>query len=557
MIPWVTSTPAVAATKKCGGKAVTITGTNKTERLKGTNKNDVILALGGNDIIRSGGGDDIICGGTGKDVIDASTGNDTVYGNYSKKKMNPSTRASVRSTRLDGRTEIPNTCAPKPLFGDDDITAGDGDDTVFAQEGDDLLLGGEGDDVLSGGEGTDAIFGGAGNNTCLDALSQCDVEGPVPTAFGISPTSVDTSSAPAQITFTATITDNLAGNTSNSNFGVTAVTFKNPSGQGIDVPLTGEQRISGTAQNGTYQYDATLPRYSAQGTWTVELFTLVDEVKNLRCLKAADMASLGLPTTFTQTGQGDEAPPELGAFSLNPASVDTSSAAQTISMEATITDDLSGNTVPTNTQVRFTHPSGQTLTGFFGDAERTSGDELNGTYRFDAILPRGAAQGTWTLEFFSLWDALGNNRMLTAADVSALGFPTTFSQTGPGDTQPPVLTAFGHSPDSVSTGGSPAQITFTATITDNLAGNGGSNPSQVRFKSPSGQIVDALFGEPERTSGTAQNGSYSYTATVPQFAETGTWKVDYFLLVDQVGNLKILSEAAVAGMGFDTTFQNT
>ncbi len=66
------------------------------------------------------------------------------------------------------------------------------------------------------------------------------------------------------------------------------------------------------------------------------------------------------------SGTSDTTPPELTALSLIPASVDITASAQTVTIDATITDDLSG---VASSQIQFTSPSGnQYQTGFFAAA---------------------------------------------------------------------------------------------------------------------------------------------------------------------------------------------
>ena len=135
------------------------------------------------------------------------------------------------------------------------------------------------------------------------------------------------------------------------------------------------------------------------------------------------------------------------------------------------------------------------------------------------------------------------------------------------DSEPPVLQSLSLSPSSINTAGSSQVITVSARIIDNLAGNAGnagnagagyrSSPSQIRFKSPSGnQIVDAMLSGYERVSGTALDGVYSYAMTVPRFAESGTWVVDNALLVDQVGNLRRMTATDLANAGPPNSFTN-
>lgn len=92
----------------CGGKSITIYGTDGDDLIYGTDGDDVIWGGAGNDEIHGGGGNDTICGGPG----------------------------------------------------DDRIFGGPGNDVLIGDEGNDLLVGGPGDDTLKGGPGNDVLRGG-------------------------------------------------------------------------------------------------------------------------------------------------------------------------------------------------------------------------------------------------------------------------------------------------------------------------------------------------------------------------------------------------------------
>ena len=237
-----------------------------------------------------------------------------------------------------------------------------------------------------------------------------------------------------------------------------------------------------------------------------------------------------------------------------------------MTVTADITDDLAGNAGPgfssSPSQVRFVSPSGkQFKDALLDDTHRVSGTPTNGTVSYTMEIPRYAESGTWQIQSMLLVDQAGNTRSVSKAQLDARGFPTTFNQTGLGDATAPNLTAFDFNPKSVNTAGAPQDITVTATITDDLAGNAGtgfsSSPSQVRFVSPSGQqFDDALLDDTHRVSGTPTNGTVSYSMQLPQFAEQGTWRVQSMLLVDQAGNTRSLSAQQLTSMGFPTTFTN-
>lgn len=76
---------------ECGGKDVTILGTNGPDILNGKVRtksqnvlffppSDVILGLGGDDTINGGSGNDTICGGDGNDTILGGSGDDVLFG---------------------------------------------------------------------------------------------------------------------------------------------------------------------------------------------------------------------------------------------------------------------------------------------------------------------------------------------------------------------------------------------------------------------------------------------------------------------------------------------
>lgn len=122
--------PAEAA-PRCFGKAATVAGTARNDRLRGTKGNDVIVGLGGHDLIKGGGGKDRICGSGGQDVILAGSGRDL----------------------LDGDA------------GSDFLSGGPSHDKILSGPGEfNILRGNQGNDRLRGGAGFDILLGEAGND---------------------------------------------------------------------------------------------------------------------------------------------------------------------------------------------------------------------------------------------------------------------------------------------------------------------------------------------------------------------------------------------------------
>ena len=130
-----------------------------------------------------------------------------------------------------------------------------------------------------------------------------------------------------------------------------------------------------------------------------------------------------------------------------------------------------------------------------------------------------------------------------------------------GDITPPSLISFDFSPKSIDVKDSPQTITFTAIINDDLSGvtdgiinDMGISPTQVRFRSPSGnQFFDVIFSYPENLiSGDSLSGEYSYTTQIQRFSESGIWQLEHFFLVDDVGNYEYLYYEQIEELGFPT-----
>src|ERR1035437_5512267 len=119
--------------------------------------------------------------------------------------------------------------------------------------------------------------------------------------------------------------------------------------------------------------------------------------------------------------QSDTTPPTLVALSFSASSVDVSTAAQNLTVTATITDDLSGVNYG---YIRFRSPSGQT-TGY-EYFTRISGTNLNGAYQATVAFPRFAQPGVWTASVY-LGDNAGNSITLSSATLVSLGFPGTLT----------------------------------------------------------------------------------------------------------------------------------
>ena len=283
----------------------------------------------------------------------------------------------------------------------------------------------------------------AGNDFGNHQLVNSDVTPPNLISFDFDPKTINTATSSQQISFTAHITDDLSGlscrEISDNVFmcGGGHASFRSPSGQqNAQVSFSPQDRVSGNDLDGVYSSKLTLPKYSEQGKWTLEHFSIQDSVGNSRELSRGEMASLGFPTDFRVESQGDTSPPNLVSFDFDPKTINTATSSQQISFTAHITDDLSGlscREISDNVfmcgggHASFRSPSGQQNAGVrFSSQDLVSGNDLDGVYSSKLTLPKYSEQGTWTLEHFSIQDSVGNSRELSSDEMAALGFPTEF-----------------------------------------------------------------------------------------------------------------------------------
>ncbi len=172
-----------------------------------------------------------------------------------------------------------------------------------------------------------------------------DTTPPQVTAFSITPSSLDTSSASQSVTVTATLTDNSSGVASGIGSSPWVVLHApGVTGQMAQAVGFALSRVSGDPLDGVYSGTVLLPRYSQASVWTAEL-RATDLVGNEGDDQAAaiDAASGAGSAELTNTAAIDDTtPPRVTAFSLTPSQVDTGLASQTVTATVALSDDLSG-----------------------------------------------------------------------------------------------------------------------------------------------------------------------------------------------------------------------
>ncbi|HEV7524970.1 MAG TPA: hypothetical protein VGP92_08390, partial [Acidimicrobiia bacterium] len=127
------------------------------------------------------------------------------------------------------------------------------------------------------------------------------------------------------------------------------------------------------------------------------------------------------------------------------------------------------------------------------------------------------------------------------------------------DTNAPVLASLAISPTTVDTSAGAAVVTITARLTDERSPSiGGTAPlSRVILTGPGGQQqATAYLSQAQRISGTAADGVYRSTLSIPWHAAPGRWTASA-VLVDISANSRSLTTANLTASGFPSGIDQT
>ena len=229
--------------------------------------------------------------------------------------------------------------------------------------------------------------------------------------LSFSPSSVDVTAGPQNVTVTMSITDDISGTD------IVSAQFFGPSG--VQTLLTNLSLMSGDPLNGVYEGTVTVLSAHEPGTWTLWQVQVGDAIGNPRSYSTSDLQTLGFPVELEVISpNGDTTPPELVDLSFLPTSVDVTAGPQDVTVTMSITDDISGTNI---VSAQFFGPTGvQTL---LTNSSLVSGDPLNGVYEGSVTVLPTNEPGTWTLWQVQVKDAIGNPGYYSTSDLQTLGFP--------------------------------------------------------------------------------------------------------------------------------------
>lgn len=340
-----------------------------------------------------------------------------------------------------------------------------------------------------------------------------DTAAPSIGAISLSPTSVDTSAGSKPVTVSVAATDDSSGVSSVS------VTLKSASGQRAygysSTPTTG------SSLSGTWKVPVTISQWAQRGTWTVESVSVYDNAS--KYATKTSTATLSVTTT-----QEDLVAPAVTGISFVKGALNAQGELP-VTVKVGVSDAVSGLQ---GGFVSLRSADGRQQTN--GTLVVPSPGTKGGTFNASVLLPKGAAPGDWRVSSIFLYDRASNTKDWTTAALDGKSIVTRLAVTGTADDAAPKLTAW-TLPTSVNTGTTTA-LTATFTVTDNLTGLGS---GYVVATSPDGRHhASASFGAPERTSGTATNGTYKVVLRFDKYVQAGTWLVQtqlYDVRGNQVG----------------------
>ena len=346
------------------------------------------------------------------------------------------------------------------------------------------------------------------------ARAQCDTVEPAFTAFGFTPSSVNTTAAAVPVTCTITVTDALAGVAS------AGCMFQSPTFQHT-ASCSSAAPTSGTRQNGVFSCVVTLPRYAESGTWLANL-SATDQVGNEAQLSWFQFP-VGFPMNLSVTSDPDLAAPALTTLAVTPSTINTSAASANVTCNMTVTDAKSG---VSTASCFFQAPGSQQPRGCSSNAP-TSGTRQNGTFSCMATFARYSDAGVWPSAVF-LMDGVGNF-------AQAFPAPTVTVTSSPEDVTGPANTLFTFSPTSVSTGAASQNVTCTMQITDSPAGVDVASCDFTYTDPGTSQTYDATCSSATPSAGTRNSGTFTCMATLPRYSPGGLWTASATYL-DLTGN---------------------
>jgi Ca2+-binding RTX toxin-like protein len=399
-------------------------------------------------------GRDVICGRGGNDVINGRGGNDLIDGGAGSDSL---TGAGGNDVLYGG----PGRDALDGGVGGDRLDGGLDNDGLRGMGGDDVLRGGSGREQIYGGFGNDRISGGDGGDTVMGEAGSDVVSG-------------DGGN------------DDLRGGTGADRIygGDGADREAGDDGNDVVSGNLGDDDLSGGPGGDLVDGGAGFNVCDVPGAFGDQQFRCVVDISK----------------------------PVVGEVTLSQTTVDVSSAAQTIRVEAHVTDDTGVKSVQIGSV-----------------ASLISGTPRDGTWATTLQVPRFIAPGPRDIDIF-VGDRVGRDTFETRPNAYTVVNSVY-------DKEMPVLQTLSLSASSVDARTAAKPISTTVRVTDDLAG-----PTDLyvcpAHAMPTGTPSFRQAGgcvPMSKVSGTAADSTWKGTLTIPKGAPSGTWNVEVWIS-DAAGN---------------------
>jgi|GEM_PF-1624162 len=342
-------------------------------------------------------------------------------------------------------------------------------------------------------------------------------------------------------------------------------------------------RISGTPNNGIYEGAFWVKRYTPRTTFKLTWFFATDDAGNKN-------KGTTLEASFKQTSLGDGVGPQLidAAFCVpdandeqarcvEGATIDTSASNQTVKLRVRVKDAGSGladsGLYLGIASAPLANASAGRGDGLQIPAESApvliSGTANDGVYEQTYLVPKNFPKSRIYLYDFSAEDLAGNITRWGGWGGDGMGsllmqknLHVSFKQVGAGDATPPSIKSLSFSPNSVNVSSEGAWVTVTFRMVDATGLYPARDGSYVGYDfsglggclNDAGRNVDFCFGTQNgllescpvdlselnsfacRVSGTAQDGVYKTSLSIPRNARKGVLTVGWILAADSLGN---------------------
>ncbi|MFY9913727.1 MAG: Ig-like domain-containing protein [Nocardioidaceae bacterium] len=356
---------------------------------------------------------------------------------------------------------------------------------------------------------------------------------PVLTNFTRSPGSVDVRKGAKKINFTVTANDTGGPGPAS---GVSAVSVSVVSSNYLSSAYANLRKKPG----GTWAGSATIPRWTASGSWQVSGVSLSDKAGNSRYYSTADLTG-SYPVNFSVTSNPDTTAPKITAFSFTPGAINTTASSRSITMTAKATDSQSG-VAGVYVSASSVKKSSKSAFAFLRKVKGTPS-----TYRGSMLISRWVGTSGWRITSLSASDRVFNSTSYTYAQLGARHFKRTFSVTSGTDAAKPRLGSFARSPAKIDVR---KKTRSMAAVVRALDGRSGVASVIVSLRGPHGSSAAQYL---RRASGTTKNGVWKGSLRISKcYASKGSWKA-IVTITDLAGNTSSFPAKALSARHFPTS----